>query len=59
MSESLKKEQLKGLPPGVCLPWEKKASETGPIAGNEEILKNEWEKLDTFAYIYLWWWVHR
>ncbi|WP_227762743.1 hypothetical protein [Zhaonella formicivorans] len=59
MTEMPKKEELKGMPPGVCIPWEQKLKEFAPIAGNPEIIKNEWEKLDTFAYIYLWYWVHR
>ncbi|MEW6662620.1 MAG: hypothetical protein ACOY9Y_15130 [Bacillota bacterium] len=59
MTEMPKKEEIKRLPPGVCVPWEEKAIEFGPIAGNPEIVKKEWEKLDVFAYLYLWWWVHR
>lgn len=59
MTENLKKEELKGMPPGVGVPWEQKVNEMEPIMGNAEIIKNEWEKLDAFAYLYLWWWVHR
>ena len=59
MTETAKKEEFKGMPPGVCFPWEQKAKEMGPLAGNAEIIKKEWEKLDMFAYLYLWWWVHR
>lgn len=59
MTDSLKKEDSKVLPPGVCFPWEKKVQEIEPILGNEALIKNEWEKLDTFAYLYLWYWVHR
>ncbi|MGB9904592.1 MAG: hypothetical protein ACPLQO_07995 [Desulfotomaculales bacterium] len=59
MTETAKKENTGGMPPGVCFPWEQKAKEMGPLAGNEEMIKKEWEKLDMFAYLYLWWWVHR
>lgn len=52
-------DDFKNLSPGVCLPWEEKLKELGEIKGNAEILKGEWEKLDAFAYLYLWWWVHR
>ncbi|MCL6480051.1 MAG: hypothetical protein K6T65_16930 [Peptococcaceae bacterium] len=59
MNETPKNEEIKGMPPGVCFPWEQKVGELGPIAGNPEIIKKEWEKLDVFAYLYLWYWVHR
>lgn len=59
MADSPKTENVNGLPPGVCFPWENKVNEIDPILGNPEMIKNEWEKLDAFAYIYLWWWVHR
>lgn len=59
MTETQRNEN-KSLPPGVCLPWEQKVAEAvGPIAGNPDILKKEWEQLDAFAYIYLWSWVQR
>jgi len=47
------------VPPGVCLPWEVKAREMGSIAGDERLIRSEWDKLETFAYLYLWYWVHR
>lgn len=59
MSDQPKMEVPKGLPPGVCLPWEQNLKDYGPLTGDEGLIKNEWEKLDAFAYIYLWWWVHR
>lgn len=55
----VKPNTFKNLPPGVCFPWEQKAEELGEIKGDEEIIKREWEKLDTFAYMFLWWWVQR
>lgn len=59
MSLGQEEKRKKGFPPGVCVPWEEKLKDLGEILGNEEIIKSEWEKLDAFAYIYLWWWVQR
>ena len=60
MTETQKNQNPNNLPPGVCVPWEQKVAEAaGPIAGNPDILKKEWEQLDAFAYIYLRSWVHR
>jgi hypothetical protein len=47
------------VPPGVCLPWAEQAERIGEIKGDAGIIKSEWEKLDVFAYLYLWFWVHR
>ena len=58
MTDTVKKEKVNRLP-GTTLPWEQIAAEIGPIPGDEDLVKREWENLDTFAYIYLWWWVHR
>lgn len=59
MTDMPKKEETKGNPPGVCIPWEQKVKEFGQFVGNPEGVKKEWEKLDAFAYMYLWYWVHR
>ncbi|NMA69911.1 MAG: hypothetical protein GX958_10910 [Desulfitobacterium sp.] len=45
--------------PGSCLPWEKVTEEYGKVTGNEDLLRKQWEELDKFAYLYLWWWVQR
>ncbi len=58
MAESVKNEEVKRLP-GMAVPWTEILPEIEPILGDEQMIKNEWEKLDAFAYIYLWWWVHR
>lgn len=50
---------FQNLPPGVCLPWEEKLKDLGEIKGDAEMIKREWEKLDLFAYLYLWYWVQR
>ena len=58
MSE-VEKEKAPGMGPGVCVPWDENAAEFGPFSGDAEIVRNQWEKLDAAAYMYLWWWVHR
>ena len=59
MTTETKKTDTKGMAPGVCVPWEEKLKDFTEIAGDAEMVKNEWEKLDAFAYVYVWWWVHR
>lgn len=56
MAENNKREVIK---PGVCFPWEEKETDPKAILGDVEMIKNEWEKLDTMAYMYLWYWVQR
>lgn len=43
-----------GPPPGICIPWEIKRSERGPILGDEAIVRRVWENLEGFAYTYIW-----
>lgn len=45
--------------PGTTVPWNEIMEKMEPIQGNRDMIKAEWEKLDAFAYIYLWWWVQR
>ena len=40
--------------PGVCIPWEEKRNEIGPIQGDEEVFKKVWEDVDSLAYMYIW-----
>ena len=40
--------------PGVCIPWEEKRKEIGPIQGDEEVFKKVWEDVDSLAYMYIW-----
>lgn len=54
------KEQKKFVAePGTCIPWRIKKEELGELPGNEEIVKKEWEKLEAFAYSFIWFWVQR
>lgn len=48
-----------GTPPGVCLPFETKLRELGGLTGDEGLVRAGWESLDSAAYLYLWFWVHR
>lgn len=49
-----------GAPPaGVCVPFAQKLQELGGVKGDESIVRAQWEELDTAAYLYLWFWVHR
>lgn len=53
------KDKLWVPDPGVCVPWKVKLEETGDLPGNEEIVKTGWEKLDEFAYNFIWFWPQR
>jgi len=46
--------KLSGPAPGVCIPWEEKRKEMAQITGDEEIVKQVWEDLDGFGYLYIW-----
>ena len=59
MSDQLKTDGNKGFPPGVCFPWDEKVKDFGTLTGDEAMIRKEWESLDAFAYLYLWYWVHR
>ena len=40
--------------PGVCLPWEEKRRQLGPIPGDEALCRRVWEDIDSLAYLYVW-----
>lgn len=44
---------------GTCVPWTVRKEELGEIPGNEAIVQGEWDKLDAFAYAFIWFWVQR
>ena len=58
MSET-KPNNFKNMPPGVAYPWEEKVKQMSEIKGDPEIIKEQWEKIDTLAYIFAWYWVQR
>ncbi len=41
-------------PPGTCFPWEEKVRELPPIQGDEKLVQQIWEEIDTLAYLYIW-----
>ena len=59
MGENIDKAAKAPMAPGVCIPWGEQLQRMGEIKGDAEIVKSEWEKIDVFAYLYLWYWVHR
>ena len=40
--------------PGVCFPWEAKASELPLISGGPALLRRVWEDIEGLAYLYIW-----
>ncbi len=42
------------IPPGACVPWEKKRGELPPINGDEALLRNIWEEIDALGNMYIW-----
>ena len=42
------------IEPGVCIPWEEKAKEFPEICGDDRIVKQVWEDVDSLAYMYVW-----
>ncbi len=43
-----------GPAPGVCTPWEEKRRELPPIQGDEQLVRQVWEEIDSLAYTYIW-----
>jgi hypothetical protein len=40
--------------PGICLPWEVKVKEIAEISGDEKILRETWESIESFANMFIW-----
>jgi hypothetical protein len=51
MSEEKKQEKR---PPGSCIPWEEKEKEFPKITGDRELVKRQWEEIDSLGYTYIW-----
>ncbi len=47
-------KQQEKRPPGSCVPWEEKRKEFPQIAGDEELVKRQWEEIDALGYVYIW-----
>jgi hypothetical protein len=40
--------------PGLCIPWEEKRKEIPTINGNEPLVKQVWEDIDSFGNMFIW-----
>ncbi len=40
--------------PGLCIPWEEKRKEIPSINGNEPLVKQIWEDVDSFGNMFIW-----
>lgn len=40
--------------PGICFPFEAKLREMGPVPGDIAIVRDVWENIEGFAYLYIW-----
>jgi hypothetical protein len=43
----------------VYTPWKKKRKEIPKISGEEEVLKESWERYEEMAFLWIWSWVMR
>jgi hypothetical protein len=43
--------------PKMVTPWAVKRSELGGVQGDEDLIRQPWEMLESMAYIWLWQWV--
>ncbi|MGL4944360.1 MAG: hypothetical protein ACRC46_14355 [Thermoguttaceae bacterium] len=41
-------------PPGTCLPWEEFRKRYPTLLGNEQQIRETWERNDAEAYFYFW-----
>ncbi len=44
----------KGVPPGVCVPWEQRKKELPPIQGEEALFRRIWEENESLAHTFIW-----
>jgi uroporphyrinogen-III decarboxylase len=42
------------VPPGICLPWEKKVKELPQILGDAGLIHRVWNDIEGLAYLYIW-----
>jgi hypothetical protein len=40
--------------PGMCIPWEEKAKEIPSISGDEKLVKQIWENVDSLGNMFIW-----
>ena len=41
-------------PPGVCIPWQEKATEIPAIPGDPALVERVWNDIEGLAYLYIW-----
>jgi len=46
--------QKSKVKPGVCIPWSVKRKEIPRITGDENILEEIWEEIESYGYIFIW-----
>jgi hypothetical protein len=55
MSENVSDDRVRYKPkPGSLIPVEEKLKEFGKVTGDEEIIKNSWEKVEEYATRFVW-----
>ncbi len=42
------------IPPGICIPWERKARELPPITGDPDLVRDIWNEIEGLASTYIW-----
>lgn len=50
----MQEETARTRKPGVCIPWEEKRGEIGPVQGDEQVFQCVWEDVDALANMYIW-----
>lgn len=47
-------KQSKATPPGACVTWDQKKQELPPMTGDEKLVKQVWEEVDSLPYTFIW-----
>ena len=42
------------IPPGVCVPWDKKLKEIPSMSGDVSLVHRVWDDIERLAYLYIW-----
>lgn len=42
------------IKPGICRPWEEKATELPPITGDQDLVRRVWENVEALGNTYIW-----
>ncbi len=52
--EGLANRAAPRIKPGICLPWETKATELPPITGDQDLVRRVWENVEALGNTYIW-----